>query len=218
MTKDTAEIVGDAFSDVSLADGVCGWIDLLGTTQNGFSRSKIEQLVNIAVIVSSQGKFDPTGFYRGISNSLVNILLIGDAICIAQKSASKFKFVRDAVALATLFASQNLFKQGYAHRGAIASGSLEVGQNHGIRFVTGTAVLEAVRIESRTKTTGIVVSPNVLNEATGWQVPPSEKPFLFKTMFDQTYLTSDDHCPVWEEYCKSHESIHPYICASLNVF
>lgn len=218
MSNDDTILVGDVFDEASLEDGVCGWIDLLGTTARGFSRREVEKLIDMACVVSSHGFTDDRGQYNAFANAQANVTLVGDALCISQKDPQKLeKVARDATALITLFISMNLFQLGWPHRGAIAKGSLECGSRNGVRFTSGTAVLNAIGLEKTLKTTGVVIADNLLAEAKTWTVPPSERPFKLLNAFSTFYLTSDDHEKAWRSFCDEKKSQHPYIYASLNI-
>lgn len=213
------EIIADGFSEVTLENGICAWIDVLGTKASGFDRSRVEKLLDTATIVSSKGELGKDGKYYAVSNALANITVVSDAICVSQKVPDEdYMFARDGVSLVATFISNNLFMQGVSHRGAIAQGSLDVGSRHGIRFTTGSAVVAAIQAEAGVKTTGLVVCSDLWTEALHWRVPSAEDPYIFHDVFGHKYITFKDHEKNWKDFCEKNKHVHAYIAASLAIF
>ena len=122
--KVEAEMIGDIFSESSLGDGLCAWIDILGTQDTEYSSMSVRRLIDMAALVSSNhANIGPSEKHQFVSNAKVNTVVVGDAICISQKKASdSVDSFRSAVPLVAAFCSWNLFNAGLPHRGGIAKG------------------------------------------------------------------------------------------------
>ena len=211
-----AEHVGDVFSESVIDDGLCAWIDILGTKSTDFSPQFVRRLLDLAAIMSShKANIGPSDRYQFVSNALVNTVVIGDAICISQKKEdASFPSFRSAVPLVASFCSWNLFKAGLPHRGAIAKGSLFSGSHLGTRYISGYAFIEAVREESKVKAVGLTVAKNLWEECAEWRPPVTEDSFRFIEAFGLRFLTFQKHWAAWVEFCERNRTKHSYSAAS----
>jgi hypothetical protein len=211
-----AEHVGDVFSESVIDDGLCAWIDILGTKSTDFSPQFVRRLLDLAAIMSSnKANLGPSDKYQFVSNARVNTVVIGDAICIAQKTISEpASHWRSSVPLVASFCSWSLFRAGLPHRGAIARGSLFSGNHMNTRYISGGAVIEAVREESKVKAVGLTVAKNLWEECAEWRPPATEDSFRFIDAFGLRFLTFQKQWVAWVEFCERNRTNHPYSAAS----
>ena len=195
-------------------NALIAWIDILGASN--LSDDKLEEISSIVSHNSAFASGNSSVIPLAIENK-VNAMLIGDAVCITQTIDTQQN--RNFVATMALKFSADMFNFGYPNRGVLVEGSVRCGPSsayiHGGSYITGQGIIKAYKYERSLDAIGILVSPDLINEAKTWSEPWGNKPFqLLKEENSKFFLTNTEHVQKWQAFVDTDKSGHSYVTKS----